>query len=85
VVHYSQFMAVAYGANAKEAGLDGNIVRAIGWWRSSPRNWFIYSVNKKSRASGLFYYLPTVRCCDTVRHVCWHIIEFAHVEQTDPV
>ena len=28
VVYYSQLMAVAYGANAKEAGLDGNIVRA---------------------------------------------------------
>jgi heterodisulfide reductase subunit B len=28
VVYYSQLMAVAYGASAKEAGLDGNIVRA---------------------------------------------------------
>jgi heterodisulfide reductase subunit B len=28
VVYYSQLMAVAYGANAKEAGLDGNLVRA---------------------------------------------------------
>ena len=28
VVYYSQLMAVAYGANSKEAGLDGNIVRA---------------------------------------------------------
>ncbi|MEE8388835.1 MAG: CoB--CoM heterodisulfide reductase iron-sulfur subunit B family protein [Acidiferrobacterales bacterium] len=28
VTYYSQLMAVAYGANAKEAGLDGNIVRA---------------------------------------------------------
>ncbi|MBI3571651.1 MAG: CoB--CoM heterodisulfide reductase iron-sulfur subunit B family protein [Gammaproteobacteria bacterium] len=28
VVYYSQLMAVAYGANAKEAALDGNIVRA---------------------------------------------------------
>ena len=28
VVYYSQLMAVAYGANAKEAGLDGNIERA---------------------------------------------------------
>jgi heterodisulfide reductase subunit B len=28
VVYYSQLMAVAYGANAKEAGLDGNIIRA---------------------------------------------------------
>jgi len=28
VVYYSQLLAVAYGANAKEAGLDGNIIRA---------------------------------------------------------
>jgi len=28
VVYYSQLMAVAYGATAKEAALDGNIVRA---------------------------------------------------------
>jgi heterodisulfide reductase subunit B2 len=28
VLYYSQIMAVAYGANAKEAGLDGNVVRA---------------------------------------------------------
>ena len=28
VTYYSQLMAVAYGASAKEAGLDGNIVRA---------------------------------------------------------
>ncbi len=28
VLYYSQLMAVAYGASAKEAGLDGNIVRA---------------------------------------------------------
>ncbi|HCU53833.1 MAG TPA: heterodisulfide reductase [Gammaproteobacteria bacterium] len=28
VVYYSQLMAVAYGASAKEAGLDGNVVRA---------------------------------------------------------
>lgn len=28
VVYYSQLMAVAYGANAKEAALDGNIIRA---------------------------------------------------------
>ena len=28
VVYYSQLMAVAYGASAKEAGLDGNIIRA---------------------------------------------------------
>ena len=28
VLYYSQLMAVAYGATAKEAGLDGNIVRA---------------------------------------------------------
>jgi heterodisulfide reductase subunit B2 len=28
VLYYSQIMAVAYGANAKDAGLDGNIVRA---------------------------------------------------------
>jgi heterodisulfide reductase subunit B len=28
VVYYSQLMAVAYGSNAKEAGLDGNIIRA---------------------------------------------------------
>ena len=28
VTYYSQLMAVAYGANAKEAGLYGNIVRA---------------------------------------------------------
>lgn len=28
VEYYSQLMAVAYGASAKEAGLDGNIVRA---------------------------------------------------------
>lgn len=29
VVYYSQLMAVAYGANATDAGLDGNIIRAI--------------------------------------------------------
>jgi heterodisulfide reductase subunit B len=29
VTYYSQLMAVAYGASAGEAGLDGNIVRAI--------------------------------------------------------
>ena len=28
VTYYSQLMAVAYGSSAKEAGLDGNIVRA---------------------------------------------------------
>jgi len=28
VTYYSQLMAVAYGASAKEAGLDGNIIRA---------------------------------------------------------
>ncbi|MCR4303195.1 MAG: hypothetical protein NUV63_03060 [Gallionella sp.] len=28
MTYYSQLMAVAYGASAKEAGLDGNIVRA---------------------------------------------------------
>jgi len=28
VVYYSQLMTVAYGGNAKEAGLDGNIIRA---------------------------------------------------------
>ena len=28
VVYYSQLMTVAYGGTAKEAGLDGNIVRA---------------------------------------------------------
>jgi heterodisulfide reductase subunit B len=28
VVYYSQLMAVAYGATAKEAALDGNIIRA---------------------------------------------------------
>lgn len=28
VVYYSQLMAVAYGATSKEAGLDGNIIRA---------------------------------------------------------
>jgi heterodisulfide reductase subunit B len=28
VMYYSQLMAVAYGASAKEAGLDGNIIRA---------------------------------------------------------
>lgn len=28
VTYYSQLMAVAYGANAKEAGLNGNIVKA---------------------------------------------------------
>lgn len=28
VTYYSQLMAVAYGSNAKEAGLNGNIVRA---------------------------------------------------------
>ncbi|MCK7576747.1 MAG: heterodisulfide reductase-related iron-sulfur binding cluster [Chromatiales bacterium] len=28
VLYYSQLMAVAYGADAKDAGLDGNIVRA---------------------------------------------------------
>ena len=28
VLYYSQRMVVAYGATAKEAGLDGNIVRA---------------------------------------------------------
>jgi heterodisulfide reductase subunit B len=28
VLYYSQLMAVAYGANAKEAGLNGNIIRA---------------------------------------------------------
>ena len=28
VVYYLQLMAVAYGASAKEAGLDGNTVRA---------------------------------------------------------
>ncbi len=28
VLYYPQLMAVAYGASAKEAGLDGNIVRA---------------------------------------------------------
>jgi heterodisulfide reductase subunit B len=28
VTYYSQLMAVAYGASAKEAGLDGNIVRS---------------------------------------------------------
>ena len=27
-MYYSQLMAVAYGANAKDAGLDGNIIRA---------------------------------------------------------
>ncbi len=28
VVYYSQLMAVAYGSSAKEAGLDGNIIKA---------------------------------------------------------
>ena len=28
VLYYSQLMAVAYGASAKDAGLNGNIVRA---------------------------------------------------------
>lgn len=28
VVYYSQMMSVAYGASAKEAGLDGNIIKA---------------------------------------------------------
>jgi len=28
VLYYSQLMTVAYGGNAKEAGLDGNIIRA---------------------------------------------------------
>jgi heterodisulfide reductase subunit B len=28
VLYYSQLMSVAYGANAKEAGLDGNVIRA---------------------------------------------------------
>jgi heterodisulfide reductase subunit B len=28
VVYYSQLMAVAYGSSAKEAGLDGNMIRA---------------------------------------------------------
>ncbi len=28
VVYYSQLMAVAYGGSAKDAGLDGNIIRA---------------------------------------------------------
>jgi len=28
VVYYSQLMTVAYGGSAKEAGLDGNIIRA---------------------------------------------------------
>ncbi|MGE5240269.1 MAG: CoB--CoM heterodisulfide reductase iron-sulfur subunit B family protein [Bacteroidota bacterium] len=28
VVYYSQLMTVAYGGNAKEAGLDGNVIRA---------------------------------------------------------
>ena len=28
VVYYSQLMTVAYGGDAKEAGLDGNIIRA---------------------------------------------------------
>lgn len=28
VVYYSQLLAVTYGANAREVGLDGNIVRA---------------------------------------------------------
>jgi len=28
VTYYSQLMTVAYGGSAKEAGLDGNVVRA---------------------------------------------------------
>ncbi len=28
VVYYSQLMTVAYGGSAREAGLDGNIIRA---------------------------------------------------------
>ncbi len=28
VVYYSQLMTVAYGGSAKEAGLDGNVIRA---------------------------------------------------------
>ena len=28
VVYYSQLMSVAYGSNAKEAGLDGQVIRA---------------------------------------------------------
>ena len=28
VTYYSQLMTVAYGGSAKEAGLDGNIIRA---------------------------------------------------------
>jgi heterodisulfide reductase subunit B len=29
VLYYSQLMAVAYGCSAREAGLDGNVVRAV--------------------------------------------------------
>ena len=28
VLYYSQLMTIAYGGNAKEAGLDGQVIRA---------------------------------------------------------
>ena len=28
VMYYSQLMTVAYGGNAREAGLDGHVIRA---------------------------------------------------------